>query len=50
MNPEDVAAADLAAGDLVTIASKHGSIPAIVEPYIDVRPGHDLDELRVRPR
>lgn len=39
LNPDELAALDLAAGEVIEIASEHGSIEAIVQPDKNLRPG-----------
>jgi anaerobic selenocysteine-containing dehydrogenase len=39
MHPADIAGLDLKPGDVVEIASQHGSIPGVVEADSDLRPG-----------
>jgi len=39
MNPQDLAALGLSAGERVFVVSEHGRIPAIVEPEDGLRPG-----------
>ena len=39
MNPDDLAELGLSSGDLIEIASAHGSLPAVAEPADDVIPG-----------